>query len=139
MQVFLAVVIFHFVEHIAQMVQLYVLHWSRPDCLGILGWWFPWLMRSELLHLAYAVYMLGGLYHFRRQSYHKAWITATHLQSFHLIEHVLLLTQLLFGFEPTGIGGLWFKRIELHFIYNLIVFVPMMIALRLNKSYGVSL
>ncbi|NJO99181.1 MAG: hypothetical protein HC764_26965 [Pleurocapsa sp. CRU_1_2] len=77
------------------MVQLYVLHWSRPDCLGILGWWFPWLMRSELLHLAYAVYMLGGLYHFRRQSYHKAWITATHLQSFHLIEHVLLLTQLL--------------------------------------------
>lgn len=136
MKIFLAVVVFHFVEHIAQMVQLYALHWLRPECLGILGLWFPWLIHSELLHLAYAVYMLGGLYWFDLKN--RYWVCARYLQSFHLTEHVILMAQLLLLLERTGIGGLWFPRIELHFVYNLMVFVPMMMGFAKNNR-GVSL
>lgn len=138
MRLFIAIVIFHFFEHVTQLIQLYVLHWSRPDCLGILGMWYPALMRSESLHLAYAVYMLCGLYAFKRKVNHHWWSYATHLQEYHLTEHVLLMTQLLVGYKPTGIGGLWFPRIELHFVYNLMVLLPMLMALRLFNSRGVS-
>lgn len=143
MRIFLAIVIFHFFEHVTQLVQLYVLHWARPDCLGILGVLYPWLMRSESLHLTYAVYMIWGLYHFRLQVNNRWWITATHLQEYHLTEHVLLLTQLLMGYKPLGIGGIWFPRIELHFVYNLMVLVPMLLAIKpsrpSNNYRGVSL
>lgn len=140
MKIFLSIVLIHFFEHVTQLVQLYVLHWSRPDCMGILGVLYPWLMRSESLHLAYAVYMIWGLYNFRFQVNNHWWITATNLQSYHLTEHVILMTQLLAGYKPTGIGGLWFPRIELHFVYNLMVLVPMLIAIKPPSNYrGVSL
>jgi hypothetical protein len=137
MKIFLSIVIFHFVEHVTQLIELYVLHWPRPDCLGILGVLYPWLMRSELLHLAYALYMLWGLYYFQVNNHW--WKTAIYLQSYHLIEHVLLMTQLLMGYKPTGIGGIWFPRIELHFVYNLMVLIPMLIAIKPPNNYrGVS-
>lgn len=155
MKIFLSIVLIHFFEHVTQLIELYVLHWPRPECMGILGVLYPWLMRSESLHLTYAVYMLWGLYHFRSRfvneySYTKAdrrfqvnnhwWTTATNLQSYHLTEHVILMTQMMAGYKPTGIGGLWFPRIELHFIYNLMVLIPMLIAIKPPNNYrGVSL
>jgi hypothetical protein len=62
MRLFIAICIAHFAEHFAQIIQLYVLDWSRPDCLGVLGLWQPWLIRSEWLHYLYALFMLIGLY-----------------------------------------------------------------------------
>jgi hypothetical protein len=139
MKIFLSIVLIHFFEHVTQLIQLYVLHWPRVECMGILGVLYPWLMRSESLHLAYAVYMLWGLYYFRFEVNNYWWITATNLQQYHFTEHVILMTQLLMSHKPTGIGGLWFPRIELHGVYNLMVLIPMLLALRLENSRGVSL
>ncbi|MGF1591535.1 MAG: hypothetical protein ACFCU7_20290 [Pleurocapsa sp.] len=43
----------------------------------------------------------------------------------------MLLFQAILGMKATGIGGLWFPRIELHFFYNLVVMIPMAIAVSL--------
>lgn len=134
--IFKFIVLFHFLEHSTQIYQLYFLHWSRPDSLGILGLLYPFLIKSELLHLSYAIYMLGGLYYFKSKIKNHFWNLATNLQSLHLIEHLILMFQFLLGFKPTGIGGLWFPRIELHFFYNLIVLIPMLIAIKkINVKY----
>jgi hypothetical protein len=138
MKLFMTICILHFAEHVTQLIELYVLHWSRPDCLGILGMFYPWLMRSESLHLAYALYMLWGLYHFRLKVNNHWWFTAINLQKYHLVEHWILMIQLLAGYKPTGIGGLWFPRIELHFAYNLMVLVPMLLAIKLKLKPSLS-
>ncbi len=137
MKLFLAVVIAHFAEHLAQLFELYVLGWSRMDCLGILGLWLPTLMRSEWLHYLYALAMLVGLYYLR-PGLNGAWSQRTlNLQHYHHVEHLLLLCQAILGFKPTGIGGIWFPRIELHFFYNAVVLIAMLISL--DNRRGVSL
>ena len=56
-------------------------------------------------------------------------------QIWHFFEHVLLQAQWLAGVylfgaaQQISIGQLWFPRPELHFVYNLIVFVPLVIAM----------
>lgn len=56
------------------------------------------------------------------------------IQTWHYIEHVLLMGQYLTGYYLFGaphqisILQLWFPRAELHFTYNLLVFIPMVIA-----------
>lgn len=129
MKFFGAIVAFHFAEHIAQLFELYVLGWQRMNCLGLLGLWQPQLMRSEWLHYLYAIFMLVGLYYFRTSVKNQWWTTTIYLQQFHHFEHFLLLLQAMFGFKATGIGGLWFPRIELHFFYNLVVMIPMILSL----------
>ena len=119
MRLFLSVVIVHFIEHLAQMFELYILHLTRAESLGLIGLAFPHLVRSEWLHYAFAWYTLYGLIKFKFSP------TAIYLQTFHFIEHVVLLSQYLLAFTPTGIGGIWFTRIELHFAYNLIVLIAM--------------
>jgi hypothetical protein len=64
----------------------------------------------------------------------KRWWTAAMLvQGWHFIEHILLQLQWLTGYylfgrtTQTSILQLWFPRIELHFMYNLLVFIPLMI------------
>ncbi len=123
----------HFSEHIAQVSQLYLLHLPRVDCLGILGLWFPYLIKTEILHFAFALFTLIGLIYF---NHYRKFKTAINLSWFHLFEHQLLLTQALFGFKRTGIGGLFFPRIELHFFYNLIIMLA--ITYSLKNSRGVS-
>ncbi len=65
----------------------------------------------------------------------KWWTGALVAQSWHFFEHFLLQVQWLTGIYLFGaskqisILQLWIPRVELHFMYNLIVFVPMVIAL----------
>ena len=91
MNFFSAIVAFHFAEHIAQLIELYVLGWERMNCLGLLGLWQPALMRSEWLHYLYALAMLIGLYYFRPHVKNRWWTTTIYLQQFHHFEHLLLL------------------------------------------------
>ena len=119
MRLYLSIVVIHFIEHLAQMFELYVLGYTRAESLGLIGLAFPLLVRSEWLHYWFAVFTLYGLLKYKFSP------TAIYLQTSHLIEHTILLTQYLLAFSPTGIGGIWFARIELHFIYNLIVLVAM--------------
>lgn len=135
---FMAIVVGHWVEHILQAIQVYALGWDRPDARGALGMAFPWLATSETLHYGYAVTMLIGLLLFTPGfvgTSRRWWLIALGIQFWHHFEHALLLGQAtagtnLFGSEvPTSLVQLFIPRVELHLVYNALVFVPMLIAM----------
>jgi hypothetical protein len=156
-QIFMIVVLAHLSEHIIQVIQLWVLHWPRPHCMGILGLKYPWLMKTEWLHYGHALFMLLGLAALRpaitiRQAL-LWWNIALAIAFWHHIEHALLLGQALihdnlYNFAaPVSIaqilaqhlsrqpfiGQPYLPRIELHLFYNLIALAPMLIALRYHR------
>lgn len=138
LQIFMAIVLAHWAEHLAQAFQVYVLNWPPPQAGGVLGLWFPWLVKSEALHYGYAVVMLTGLWIFRSGFVGRAytwWMVAFWIQFWHHIEHALLQGQAIVGQNllnspvPVSIAQLVVPRLELHLIYNSIVFAPMVIAM----------
>ena len=138
LQVFIVIVLAHWAEHLAQAFQIYVLKWSAPQARGVLGLWYPWLIKSEVLHYSYALIMLIGIWVLRPGfvgTARKWWTVALVIQFWHHIEHALLQGQALLGQNlfnspvPTSIAQLWIPRVELHLIYNTIVFIPMVIAM----------
>jgi hypothetical protein len=139
LRVFMFVVLAHWMEHLFQGLQIYVLGWPVPEARGALGYFFPWLIRSESLHYGYALIMLIGLWTLRGGFTGKIdrfwWMTAFWIQFFHHIEHALLQAQAITGHNlmgrpvPTSLIQLWVPRVELHLFYNTIVFIPMMIAM----------
>jgi hypothetical protein len=138
LQVYLFIVLAHIAEHVAQAAQIYVLKWPVPDSKGALGYFFPWLIKSELLHYGYALLMLACFWALRKgfegRSY-TWWMIAFWIQFWHHIEHGLLQAQAIMGTTffgspvPTSIIQLVIPRVELHLIYNAIVFIPMVIAM----------
>jgi hypothetical protein len=138
LQVFMVIVLLHWMEHLVQAFQVFVLGWARPDSRGVLGQLFPWLVTSEWLHYGYAIVMLIGLaillpgFHGRSRHW---WTAALAIQIWHHFEHLLLQGQALAGMNmfgakvPTSIVQLWVPRVELHLFYNAIVFIPMVIAM----------
>jgi hypothetical protein len=139
LQGFMAIVLLHWGEHLLQAFQIYVLGWPVPQARGALGYFFPYLVTSEMLHYGYALVMLTGLWMLRPGFTgtldRKWWTIALSIQFFHHIEHFLLQGQYLLGQNllgkpvPTSIVQLWVPRVELHLFYNTIVFIPMMIAM----------
>ncbi|HLY22016.1 MAG TPA: hypothetical protein VKT83_06065 [bacterium] len=139
--VFLTLVLSHWVEHIVQAVQIFVLGWPRYQALGALGLLFPWLVGSETLHYWYALVTLVGLIALRPAFGGPArgwWDAAIAIQIWHHAEHALLLGQVLIGRNlfgarvPTSVLQLFFPRVELHLAYNAAVFIPMIIAMYLH-------
>jgi len=138
LQFFMVIVLAHWAEHLAQAFQIYALGWPPPKALGVLGLWYPWLVKTEVMHYCYALVMLIGIWLLRPGFVgvsRKWWTVALVIQFWHHIEHALLQGQALahhnlFGSPvPTSIAQLWIPRVELHLIYNTIVFIPMMIAM----------
>jgi hypothetical protein len=138
LQSFMAIVLFHWLEHIIQAYQFFVLHWSRPMSMGLLGMYYPWLMKSEVLHYGFALVMLIGLWVLRKGFTGTAytwWMVSFWIQFWHHIEHFILFYQAqtqrywFGGTVPTSIGQIWIPRIELHLIYNMLVFIPMVVAM----------
>ena len=139
LRVFMVIVLAHWVEHLLQGIQIYVLGWPVPEARGALGLVYPWLIKSEALHYGYAVVMLIGLWTLRGGFTGTVdrfwWMTAFWIQFFHHIEHGLLQTQAIIGHNllarpvPTSLVQLWVPRVELHLFYNTIVFIPMVIAM----------
>jgi hypothetical protein len=135
---FAAIVLAHWAEHLVQAWQVFVLHMPRPEARGLLGQFFPWLVKSEALHYGYALVMLVGIWVLRKGFVgrsHTWWMIAFWIQFWHHVEHLLLQIQAIthhnfFGAPvPTSIVQLWIPRVELHLFYNTIVFVPMVIAM----------
>ena len=135
---FMFVVLAHWAEHLVQAYQIWVLGWTRPEARGVLGVWFPWLVSSEWMHYGYALIMIIGLFLLRPGFVGRArtwWTIALAIQFWHHIEHLLLLLQAqtgtyLFGKSvPTSVLQLVYARVELHLVYNSIVFIPMVIAM----------
>lgn len=141
LRIFTAIVIAHWAEHLSQAYQIYALGWPPHMAGGMLGYVFPWLVHSEVLHFSYAVAMMVGLLWVRadmsRPVAAQWWNATTAIQGWHLVEHSLLqlqaLTHPFFGKDvPTSIVQLWFPRVELHLFYNTIVTIPMVVALYLQ-------
>lgn len=138
LRLFLVIVLAHWAEHLAQATQIYILGWPTPEARGVLGLWFPWLIKSEMLHYLYALVMLIGIWSLRKGfqgTSYKWWMISFGIQFWHHIEHGLLQAQALIGHNlfgspvPVSIIQLWIPRVELHLFYNTIVFIPMVIGM----------
>ena len=62
----MVIVLGHWAEHLVQAYQMYVMNWPRPMANGLLGLWYPWLIKSEVLHYGYALVMLIGIWVLRK-------------------------------------------------------------------------
>ena len=138
---FMFVVIAHIGEHVAQAIQIWGLGWTVPQSRGLLGLPFPWLVKSETMHYAYALIMLVGLLLLRPAFKGRAlrwWTLALIIQFWHHIEHLLLIIQanthhyFFGGSVPTSVLQVFVPRVELHLFYNTIVVIPMVIAVVLH-------
>jgi hypothetical protein len=124
----------HLVEHVAQMVQIHVLHLSGANAQGIVG-----QLNIEWVHFIWNavvfVTLLVLLPHFRTNP----WLIAvTPLAAWHFVEHSLMIaTYLQTGVSGTPgllssgglvFGGLPVARPDLHFFYNLAETVPLLVA-----------
>jgi len=136
--VYLTIVVLHWIEHLFQAAQIWLLGMPRAQALGALGYVFPWLVKSETLHFTYALLMFIGLVILRSGFHGRArtwWTISLVIQTWHLFEHSLLQYQAIVGRNffgspvPTSIGQQFVPRVELHLFYNLLVFVPMVIAM----------
>ena len=143
--VYLAIVIVHWIEHLFQAAQIWILGMPRPQALGALGYVFPWLVKSEVMHFAFAVVMFGGLVLLRpgfRGAALGWWTASLVIQAWHLVEHTTLQLQAIAGHNlfgspvPTSFLQVFVPRPELHLLYNLAVFVPMIVAMRLHTRPG---
>jgi len=132
---FLAIVLAHWAEHLAQAWQVWAMGMPRHQAFGVLGMRWPWLVHSEWLHYGYALVMVVGLYLLWPGMTGRArtwWGIALAIQFWHHVEHALLLAQALTGWRLTGSGPpisiiqLLVPRVELHLFYNTIVFIPML-------------
>ena len=47
LRLFMAIVLAHWAEHLLQAFQIYVLGWPVPAARGLLGYFYPWLIKSE--------------------------------------------------------------------------------------------
>ena len=138
LQVFMFIVLAHWGEHLFQAYQIYVMGWPRPKANGLLGLWYPQLIKSEQLHYGYALVMLIGLWVLRKGFVGRArtwWTVALVIQFWHHIEHFLLIWQATahhnFWGKPVPFSFLQLviPRVELHLFYNSVVFVPMVIGM----------
>src|SRR5437667_8528242 len=76
LQIFMAIVLAHWGEHLFQAYQIYVMGWPRPKALGMLGMIYPWAIKMEVLHYGYALIMLIGIWVLRKVfngTSHKWW------------------------------------------------------------------
>ena len=139
LRVFVLIVLAHWAEHLLQAFQIYALGWPVPSARGAVGYFFPALISSEILHYGYALVMLVGLWvlrpGFTGVEDRRWWTIALGIQFFHHIEHLLLQGQYLLGQNlfgrpvPTSLVQFWVPRVELHLFYNTVVFIPMVVAM----------
>ena len=138
LRAYLILVLSHWAEHILQAIQIFALGWPRPQARGALGMIWPWLVSSESMHYAYALAMLAGLFLLRPAftgESRRWWDISLGIQVWHHFEHLLLLGQAVVGANllgqavPTSIAQFFFPRVELHLLYNGLVFLPMVVAM----------
>ncbi len=124
----------HFVEHLAQMIQIHLLGLSGKQASGIFGMlnieWVHFIWNSWVL-----VFVVLLLFLFRKNPW--LWVLLV-VSSWHEIEHVYIMSVLLRTGHPGspgllaqgGVlgGGLPITRPDLHFLYNLAEEVVLLIA-----------
>jgi hypothetical protein len=128
----------HFVEHIAQVTQKFFL--GLPEAHGILGA----ALDTEWVHFAYNLALFAVLWglvfayrlpHRRSWADHSRWyllalLSAAILQMYHMVEHSLKVAQhVTTGCASCpGLLGTPENLVWLHFFINLLVLIPMAVA-----------
>lgn len=139
--VYAAIVGGHWLEHLAQAYQIWLLDMPRPSALGAVGLIAPWLVTSEVMHFGFALFMFAGLILLApgfSGTAAKWWYASLAIQAWHFVEHTLLQGQVAFGANlfhseiPMSVFQVWIPRAELHLLYNLLVFAPMVVAMVLH-------
>ena len=126
----------HVLEHTAQMVQLHILGLGGPQARGIVG-----ALDLEWTHFAWSLWVLCASALLLRRFPHSRWLVlAVALGVWHELEHVVIMST----FLATGVvgtpgllaaggalgGGLPISRPDLHFLYNAMITIPLILAFR---------
>lgn len=120
---------FHMLEHVAQVIQRYGLGHSPAHAHGLLGMldleWVHVFYNGALLLALYWLFLIGKR-HLRALGIvtYALFVTALWLQSYHMVEHLVKITQhLATGVQGTpGILGPFFVNpLWFHFWINLVV------------------
>lgn len=122
----------HFVEHLVQIYQIHVLGLTGPAARGIFG-----QLDIEWVHFGFNTYLLIAFLllalKFRRNPW--LWVSVV-VAVVHEIEHLYIMTNFLRTGTP-GLPGLLARggvihiplsRADVHFLYNLVESIPMMLA-----------
>jgi len=124
----------HLLEHVAQMVQIHVLHLVGPSAHGIVG-----QLNIAWVHFIWNALVLVTLLVLLPRFATNPWLIAvTPLAAWHFVEHsVMIATYIQTGVSGTPgllssggllFGGLPIARPDLHFLYNLVETAPLLIA-----------
>jgi hypothetical protein len=124
----------HLFEHVAQMVQIHVLHLSGANAQGIVG-----QLNIEWVHFVWNALVLVTLLVLLPRFRTNPWLIAvTPLAVWHFVEHsVMIATYIQTGVPGTPgllssggllFGGLPIARPDLHFLYNFAETVPLLVA-----------
>lgn len=139
-RLFVAVIVvqgIHVVEHVIQLIQVFVLGIPDEKALGIVGYIFQFNGTEEWLHLAFNVTYLSALlallgpvrglvpYAVPRWAY-ALFAFGLGLEAWHNVEHAVIITNVIRngGCPCPGIGDvvLAIPDTVLHFFYNLIAY-----------------
>lgn len=147
----------HVVEHIVQLVQVYVFDVPSERAFGLLGYVFNFSGTAEWMHLVFNLAYLVSLYVLvvavyelfvagtvPRWAYRTFLIGGVGLESWHMTEHFVIIYHVLRndGCPCPGIGdrALNVSDIQLHFVYNTITYaavvVPFVYMQRARRSGG---
>lgn len=141
---------FHLLEHVIQVAQRYA--FGMPGGNGIAGS----IVDIEPLHFiyngAYLILLLSvlragdGIFGAKRSVARSLVIGACALQGFHVVEHTVKMAQYLNMGGVNGVGGIFgvgpgswvplFPVPLLHFAYNLLVYVPFVVAVLTLRPRG---
>ena len=124
----------HLFEHVAQMVQIHVLHLTGANAQGIVG-----QLNIEWVHFIWnAIVLITLLVLLPRFRTNPRLIAVAPLAAWHFVEHsVMIATYIQTGVPGTPgllssggllFGGLPIARPDLHFLYNLVETIPLLAA-----------
>ena len=123
----------HFFEHVTQMIQIHVLGLQGADARGIFG-----TLDIEWVHFIWNTWVIMAVLVLLSPFGANRWLRLTAvLSGWHEVEHVFIF----WGYWQTGIaglpgllaqggaiaGGLPISRPDLHFLYNLIETIPLIL------------
>lgn len=125
----------HLFEHVAQMIQIHVLHLTGASAQGIVG-----QLNIEWVHFGWNALVLVALVALLPHFPGNPWLIAvTPLAAWHFVEHSVMIARYLETGVPgspglLSVGGLLFgglpiARPDLHFLYNLAETIPLVGAL----------
>jgi hypothetical protein len=122
----------HLFEHVAQMIQIHVLHLSGPAARGVVG-----QLDIEWVHFIWNGWVLLTLLVLLPRFRTNPWlIGVTLFAGWHFVEHCVMIATYIRtgvtgspGLLSSGgllLGGLPIARPDLHFLYNLVETIPLL-------------